>query len=63
VEVFEDKVAKIKVDPNLAKLPLDAHDDGHGHGGHGAPMPVDAAGDDGDAPAGPAAPAPVGGAE
>lgn len=63
VEVFEDKVAKIMVDPNLAKLPLDAHDDGHGHGGHGAPMPVDAAGDDGDAPAGPAAPAPVGGAE
>ncbi len=32
VQVFEDKLAKLKVDPNLAKMPMDAHDDGHGHG-------------------------------
>jgi len=46
VQVFEDKLGKLKVDPNLAKLPMDAHDDGHGHGGHGPatdgmpPLPV-----------------------
>ncbi len=58
VQVFEDKLIKVKVDPNLAKLPMDAHDDGHGHGpgGHGQPPPMAAGGNDDAALGAPAAP-------